>query len=72
MRFDRERQRHDLPRLSRRELRRETAIDQPGRDVPDEVDDMRSGRLLDKTAETRAQAFERGNGREEGEEDFGT
>src|SRR5580658_1793346 len=70
MLIDRDGEGDHLPGLGFGQLGREPAIDDPGRHMPDEIDDERPRRLLDELAQALAQAFERGDRGEEGVEDF--
>src|SRR5262249_4797609 len=72
MRLDPHRDRHDLVGLQLLDRRRGAAIDDAARQVPQEIDDKRTGKALEHLGGWRADPGERRPGREERIEDGGT
>ena len=70
MRLDRHREGRDRAGR-RRDLGREAAVDDARRQMPEQIDDLRPGQPLDKLAEARPDAGQRGDRREERVEDLG-
>ena len=72
VRLDAHRDGHDLVGLQFLDRRRGAAVDDAARQVPQEVDDERTGQALEQLAELRADAGERRHRREQRVEDGGT
>ncbi len=71
MRIDRHRDGRDGARRRVRHLGREAAVDDVDRQVPEQIDDMRPGELLEQLAEARPHARQAGDRREQREQDLG-